>query len=153
MSWCTKKARVLQLTAPDCVTLLKPLGPSCPASPQATVCVTRDALVPSFVSQQPGAAALGRPSSVAAICARGAKVHLLPLRSCPAWLWNPWWVSIFLHRVFWTIFKYGISAYFSNSTIQLLLSLLAHALRVSGWLSMSWHWLQLLFLPTALVQS
>lgn len=140
-----RKAQVLQLTAPDCMTLI------CPASPQAIMCVRRDAIAPSFVCQEPAAAALGRPPSLTVICARRVKVPLLSLRSCPVWLCNPWWVSIFIWWVFWTVFKYGISASFFNSTIQLLLSLFACALCVSGWLLMSWHRLQLFFLPTSVV--
>lgn len=44
----------------------KSLVPSCPASPQAIVCVRRDAVAPSSVCHAP-AAALGRPSSLAVI--------------------------------------------------------------------------------------
>lgn len=61
------------------------------------MCVRWDAVAPSFVCQEPAAAAaLGTPSTLAVICASRVKVPLLSLRSCPVCLCNPWWVSIFI---------------------------------------------------------
>lgn len=144
-----RKAQVLQLTAPNCVTLLSLFAPGALPAPRP-LCVSEEMLL-SLICVPGAAAALGRSPSPAVICARRDKVPLLSLRSCPVWLWDPWWVSIFVWRVFWTIFNYGISASFSNSTVQLFPSLFARALCVPGWLLVSWQWLQLLFLPTAVV--